>query len=152
MNNNDKFLGSFISYPSLVYGASEHEKQLSREQGDLFCSYIWGEKGISNTLKTLKHENYGNDMNLILFQFYVNPIAYELEHLKEIENYRKKEKSIGIPVIVNNENFFSKSEQKRFEFLKQAIFEKLDLLNNLIKKKKLDTNIELLKADLQKIL
>jgi len=152
MNENLNILGCYVSITSGKAEDSNEAKDFASQQGSIFRTYIWGEKGISNTLKTLKHENYGNDMNLILFQFYVNPIAYELEHLKEIENYRKKEKSIGIPVIVNNENFFSKSEQKRFEFLKQAIFEKLDLLNNLIKKKKLDTNIELLKADLQKIL
>ncbi|WP_461639615.1 hypothetical protein [Labilibaculum euxinus] len=119
------------------------------EQGALFRTYIWGEKGIGETLKKLSYENYGKDMKRILFQFYVNPIPYELQNLKEIENYRKKEKSIGIPIIVNEENFFSKSEPERVDFIKISILQKLDLLSEVVKKKKLDTNIESLKTDFQ---
>lgn len=119
------------------------------EQGALFRTYIWGEKGIGETLKKLSYENYGKDMKRILFQFYVNPIPYELQNLKEIENYRKKEKSIGIPIIVNEENFFSKSESERVNFIKISILQKLDLLSEVVKKKKLDTNIESLKTDFQ---
>jgi hypothetical protein len=72
--------------------------------------------------------------------------------LNEIENYRKKEKSIGVPVIVDNENFFSKSKEARHAFLKQSIFKKLDVLTEVVKKKKLDTKMDLLKSDLEKIL
>jgi hypothetical protein len=150
--SDSNILGCFLSYPSLVYGASEEAKRIAKEQGDLFRSYIWGEKGICDTLKKLKHEDYGKDMIMILFQFYVNPIPYELSNLKEIEPYRKKEKSIGIPIIATDENFFSKSEEGRYNFLKQSIFQKLDLLSEVVRQKKLDTKIELLKSDLQKIL
>lgn len=122
------------------------------EQGVLFRTYIWGDEGIGNVLKALRYENYGNDMKRILFQFYVNPIPYEQQNLKEIEPYRAREKAIGIPIIVTNENFFSKSEKERYNFLKQTILEKLDLLAEIVKKKKLDTKIGLLKADLEKIL
>ncbi|MBK7705862.1 MAG: hypothetical protein IPJ30_08795 [Acidobacteria bacterium] len=55
-------------------------------------------------------------MELALFQFHVKPTSTELLKTKEIEPYRIKEKSIGIPIIVNDENFFSKSETERFEF------------------------------------
>lgn len=103
-------------------------------------------------MKKLKYEDYGIDLILILFQFYVNPISCQIEHLKKIDAYRKKEKSIGIPIIVTDENFFSKSEEGRYRFLNQSIFEKLDVLAELVKKKKLDTKIDLLKSDLQKIL
>ena len=148
MEEKDKFLGCYISYPSLVYGASEKEKELSKEQGDLFSSYIWGDKGISDTLKKLRNEDYGKDMSIILFQFYVKPIPYLQQALKEIEAYRKNEKSIGIPIIVTDENFFSNSEEGRYSFLKLSILQKLDLLAEVVKKKKLDTNMELLKSDL----
>ena len=40
---------------------------------------------------------------------------------------------------------------ERYSFLKQSILQKLDLLAEVVKKKKLDTNMEL-KTDLQKIL
>ena len=117
-----------------------------------FSPYIWGENGISDTLKKLKHEDYGKDLVLVLFQFNVKPTAIELQRLKEIESYRAKEKAIEIPIIINDENFFSKSEKGRYSFLKQSIEQKLDLLAEVVKKKKLDTNMEQLKTDLQKIL
>jgi hypothetical protein len=117
-----------------------------------FTPYIWGERGISDTLKKLKHEDYGKDIVLALFQFNVKPTPMELQRLKEIEPYRAKEKAIGIPIIVNDENFFNKSEEGRYSFLKQSILQKLDLLEEVVKKKKLDTNMEQLKTDIQKIL
>ena len=122
------------------------------DNGDLFRTYIWGGKGICDTLKKLKHEDYGKDMMMILFQFYVNPSPYLQQNLKTIESYRKNEKSIAVTIIVNDENFFSNPEEGRYGFLKQSILQKLDLLVEIIKKKKLDTNIELLKSDLEKLL
>jgi hypothetical protein len=119
---------------------------------DTFKAYIWGEKGICDNLKKLKHEDYGKDLVLALFQFNVKPTPLELQRLKEIEPYRGKEKAIGIPIIVNEENFFSKSEEVRYSFIKQSIFQKLDLLAEVVKKKKLDTNMEQLKNDLQEIM
>jgi hypothetical protein len=119
---------------------------------DTFKVYIWGEKGICDTLKKLKREDYGKDLVLALFQFNIKPTPMELQGLKEIEPYRKNEKSIGIPIIVNDENFFNKSDEGRYSFLKQSIIQKLDLLAEVVKKKKLDTNMEQLKIDLQKIL
>lgn len=158
MKEEDKFLGCFTSGPAIVYdpNKTEEERLIEQEEksktGDLFRSYIWGEKGISNVLKKLKNKDYGNDMSIILFQFYINPIPHQLQHLKPIENYRKSEKSIGIPIIITDENFFSKSEEGRYNFLKRTILEKLDLLAEVTKKKKLDTKMDLLKADLQKLL
>ena len=117
-----------------------------------FRPYIDGEKGIVNILKKLKYEDYGKDLELALFQFYVKPTLIEIQRLKEIESYRKKEKAIGIPIIVTDENFFNKSEEERYNFLKQAILQKMDLLAEVIKKKKLDTNMVKLKIDLEEIL
>lgn len=37
----------------------------------------------------MKHEDYGEDMKLALFQFHVKPTQIELQNLKEIEPYRK---------------------------------------------------------------
>ena len=144
--------GCYVSYPSLMYDATELQKENAKKQGDLFRQYVWGDKGICDTLKKLSQDDYGKDLKLALFQFYLNPIAYELDNLKGIESYRKNEKSIGIPIIVTDENFFSKSEEGRYSFLKQSILQKLDLLAEVVKKKKLDTKMEQLKTDLQKIL
>lgn len=147
MEENNKFLGFFFK----IGFDSNLNEQDSMNLANMFRLYIWGEKGISNILKRINHEDYGKDLVLILFEFNVKPTSIELEAIKEIGSYRKKEKSIGIPIIVNDENFFNQSEEERYNFLKQAIFHKLDLLAEVIKKKKLDTNIELLKSDLENI-
>lgn len=151
MEEKDKFLGCFVSVTHPYPDASQQAKDLAAEQGKLFRSYIWGEKGISDTLKELRNETYGKDLMIILFQFYVNPIAYELDNLKGIEAYRKNEKSIGIPIVISEKNFFSQTEKGRYEFLKKIIFKKLELLAEVVKKKKLDTKMDLLKEDLQKL-
>lgn len=152
MSNDKNIFGCYVSYPSLTYDATELQKENAKKQGDLFRQYVWGDKGICDALKKLNRDDYGKDLKLALFQFYVNPIAYELDNLKEIEAYRKNEKSIGIPIVVNDKNFFSQTEEGRYSFLKQAILQKLDLLVEVVKKKKLDTNIEQLKIDLLQIL
>jgi hypothetical protein len=131
------------------HNLSEKENEDLRESFSLF---LRGKDGIVNTLKSLNWEKYGKDIELILFQFEVNPVPYVLEHLKEIESYRKKEKSIGIPIIITDENFFDKSEKERCDFLKTSILQKMDLLEEVVKKKKLDTNMELLKKDIQEVL
>lgn len=152
MVEKKNILGCFCSGPSVNYDDSQKIKDLAADKGKLFRTYIWGEKGISNTLKKLNHEDYGTDLILILLQFEVDPIPYLLQNLKEIESYRKNEKSIGIPIIINDENFFSKSEEGRYDCLKKLILQKLDILESVVKKKKLDTNMELLKADVIRIL
>ena len=157
MEEKKNILGCFIMAEATIYdkNKTERERQAeetrTNEEFHLFHSYIRGEKGIDNTLKKLNNEDYGNDLELALFQFYIKPIPYLLQNLKEIESYRKKEKAIGIPVIVTDENFFNKSEEERYQFLRRSIFQKLDLLAEVIKKKKLDTNMEKLKIDLEKI-
>ena len=119
---------------------------------EIFKPYIFGENGISNTLKKLNNYDYGKDLELALFQFNVKPTLIELQRLKEIEPYRKNEKSIGIPIIVNDENFFNNSEDERRKFLKESILRKIDLLADVVKKRKLDTNVEKLKSDLATVL
>ena len=106
MTNITSILGCFVSGPSVHYNDSQIIKDLAESKGEEFRQYIWGEHGISNPMKILKHENYGKDLELILFQFYINPIQYMRDNIKEIEPYRKREKSVGVPIIVDDENFF----------------------------------------------
>lgn len=144
----DNILGCFLKVgfdPNLKRGEAH-------ELGNQVSSYIWGERGISDNLKKLKIKDYGNDLILVLFEFNVKPTPIELSYLKEIGSYRKKEKSIGIPIIITDENFFSKTEEERYRFLKEAILNKMDLLENVVKKKKLDTDVKKLKADIDRIL
>jgi hypothetical protein len=152
MSDTKNIFGCFVSATQPYPDASQRAKDLALEQGRMFRSYIWGDKGISDTLKKLNHEDYGRDLKLALFQFYVNPLPIEVQNLKPIEDYKRREKSIGIPIIVNDENFFSKSEEGRYAYLRQSILHKLDLLAETVKKKKLDTRVDLLKSDLLKLI
>jgi hypothetical protein len=152
INDKGDILGCFVSGGDAYFEDDQATKDLAIEKSRLFRTYIFGEKGISNNLQRLQNKDYGEDLKLILFKFYVKPIPYLLQNLKEIEHYRKSEKSIGIPIIITDENFFNKSERERFAFLKDAILLKIDLLAKGIKRRKLDTKIEKLKADLEMIL
>lgn len=150
--NENSILKCFVSVNTGNYTDTQEEKDLAIEKGRFFRNYIWGEKGISKKLDQLKYTNYGKDLVLILFQFYVNPFQFEINDLPEIEKYRIKEKSIGIPIVINDESFFKRSEEERYEFLKEVLIRKIDLISEVVRKKKLDTNIEKLKTDLFNVL
>lgn len=156
MDENKNILGCYLSGPSLVYNPdiieSEKEEKEASIIGELFDSYIWGDNGIANILKRLNYNDYGKDMKLILFQFYLKPIPDLLEALKEIERYRPKERAIGVPIIITDDNFFNKTDKERREALKQMILAKMPLIEKVVKRNKLDTNMKSLKADLEKVL
>lgn len=152
MIDDKNIFGCYVSVTQAYPDSDQKTKDLATEQGRLFRAYVWSEKGICEIIKKLNRDDYGKDLKLALFQFYINPIPMMEQALKDIESYRKKEKSIGIPIIVNYSNFFSKSESERYDFLRESILQKLDLLGEVVKKKKLDTNMELLKSDLKNIL
>ena len=140
-------LGFVVSSHASLRRADENAVDAAEIKGELFRSYIWGEAGICSALKALRHEDYGADLVLVLMQFYVNPVPYLRQRLAEIEPYRKREKSIGIPIIVNDENFFDRSEDDRRDFLRRTILQKLGLLEQVVRRKKLDTDVGKLKAD-----
>ncbi|MGP1994257.1 hypothetical protein D9V96_020420 [Zobellia laminariae] len=152
MEDNTNIFGCFVSGPSFNYDDSDVIKDLGKLKGKEFREYIWGLKGISNTLKELKHKDYGKDLKMILFQFNINPIQYLRAGLKDIESYRKNEKSVGVPIIIDDENFFNKNEEQRFECLMESINNKMDLIEKMVKNKKLDTNINLLRTDLKRVM
>jgi hypothetical protein len=150
--NDDNILGCFISHPANYSDTDADTVAIRRGKAEIFAEYVWGEFGIRDPLTSLKRSDYGKDLKLALFQFYVLPIIEELAYLKEIERYRPKERAIGIPIIVHDYNFFSKSDLERRRFLRQAILDKLELLAHVIKRNKLDTNLELLKSDVARVL
>lgn len=141
-------LAFFISYPSLPVDAPEEASKSAIERGDEFRSYIWGERGFDVFLKSLSYADYGKDLKRILFQFYIMPCDYERMHIKKIEQYRKKEKAIGIPIVVER-TFFQYSETKRREFLVSSMLSKFNLLRDVVKNKKLDTNMAKLIHDFE---
>lgn len=150
-DNENNILGCFVSGPAAYHDDVSGTRELLEQKGELFRSYIWGPAGISSLLKTLRRQDYGRDLDLVLLQFYLLPLIEELAELKDIEAYRKKEKSIGIPIIIHDENFFNRSDIERRGFLKSTILEKLDLLSGVIRTKKLDTNLGSLKSDVAQL-
>lgn len=74
------------------------------------------------------------------------PCDYERIHIKEIEQYRNNEKSIGMPIVVER-SFFQLSETERREFLVSSMLSKFNTLENVVKNKKLDTNMKKLVHD-----
>ncbi len=139
-------LAFFLSYPSLPIDASDEVSDEAIKRGDEFRTYIWGEKGIDVLLKSLSYVDYGKDLKRILFQFYIMPCDYERIHIKEIEQYRKNEKAIGIPIIVER-SFSQFSETERREFLVSSMLSKFTILGNVVRNKKLDTNMTKLVHD-----
>jgi hypothetical protein len=144
---SDNIFGCFFK---IGFNSALNEEDFSA-LAESFRKYIWGEKGICDILKKLKHKDYGEDLKLALFQFYVKPNLAELIELKKIEAYRKNEKSVGIPIIVD-EVFFNRPEDERYLFLKQSILQKMDALEEVVKKRKLDTDMKKLKSDLENLL
>lgn len=133
----------FGFYASFMSGETEEE---------LVKQYLWGDKGLKEQLKSLKWQAFGQDFHLILFEIYVNPIPYERQALKEMGNYRRKEKSIGIPIILDWENFFGLSESDRQNFFHSTILKRLDMLKEKVKRSKLDLDIEKLILQTDKLL
>ena len=127
-DNDNNILGCFVSGPSLYHDADQQTVDIATQKAELFRSYIWGEFGISVPLKTLNRSDYGRDLKLALFKFYTLPLIETLAVVKEIERYRPKERSIGIPIIIHDDNFFNRSDYERRVFLKNILLEKLDLL------------------------
>lgn len=148
----ENIFGCFVSVTLPSPSEKQETIDLAKSQGDLFRSYIYGEKGLSKIVKMLDFKNYGKDFKLILFQFYVNPLPIEENSIRGIEAYRKKEKSIGVPIIVNDDNFFSKSEDGRYNFLKESLLNKMDLVAEVVIERHLDTDIEKLTRDLNNVL
>jgi hypothetical protein len=67
----DNIFGFYASFQS---GETDQE---------LVKSYLWGQNGLKQSLKSLKWQTYGQDFHLILFEIYVNPIPLQRDVLKE---------------------------------------------------------------------
>lgn len=151
LHTDTNIFACFVSYPSLVADVSEQTKDEAIKKGDMFRSYIWGiwgEAGLDRFLKKIQYSDYGQDLKRILFQFYVLPCDYERVHIRNIENYRKREKAIGISIIIESD-FFQYSDAQRKCILVSSIISKTEELKEIIEKNRLDTNFEQLVLDLR---
>jgi len=140
INTDDSLFGFYASF------------NMEEPQKDIVKQFLWAENGLKSQLNNLNQNTYGQDFQLILFEFYVNPIPQEKQALKEIGNYRSKEKSIGIPVIIDQVNFFSLNQEEKWVFLFSTILKKLELLKVKVNKNKLDLKIDRLIYDTSSML
>jgi len=148
---SNRLMGYFMSDPPVVYDASDRDKEIASSKGELFRSYIWGDQSIDNLLMEVVNAEYGKDLELILFQFILNPFPFQLPLLPDIEKYRKIEKAIGVNIIITDANFFSLEHSDRVLFIKRSLLERVKMLE-IKYKKKLDTRFDLLERELKKLL
>lgn len=117
----------------------------------VFRKYIYGENGIKNKTDTLLSEDLFKELNLILFKFYINPIEYYLKNLEQV-SFSKKEKAIDYSIIINQENFFEKTEKERKEFIQNEILKGLHVMGEILKQKNILVNLDVLIKDFELIL
>lgn len=153
MEKKDNIFNCYISISLGTFGiTTKEEKSVLENQGKVFRSYIFGENGLCNRLKSLCKTIYGHDLDSILLMFYVNPTDLYKMNLREIERYRKKERGIRIPIIIDESNFFNKSIQDRNIYMKETLLFRLNLLRKVVLSNKLDTNVDLLIKDVKNII
>jgi hypothetical protein len=120
---------------------------------DVFTPYVGMEKGISTQIDAvLKKENYGNDMQLLLIQYYVEGrFSNYLPSQPKLGNYVKKNKDIAVAIGVTREQFHSRNEFERREFIVDSTLSAIKLVKERLLKKKLDIDFNRLIDDVQEI-
>lgn len=136
-----------------VYASFENSKdedpQMGSERILLFRKYLWGEDaqgGLAAKLKTL-NRSYGDGLNIVLFQFKVLPIGVSDEEGRTLENFRPKEKSIGVWIPITDGNFFDKNQSQRDNYVANEIIGGLKDLRLRMSHKDNNVNIERLISD-----
>jgi hypothetical protein len=142
----------FFSSLSLPSDTSDEEDAQIEKLGEEFDRYIWGDGGLADKLGPLRFTTYGNDIKLVLMQYHVFPGDERTANLKEVEDYRSKEKAVGLNCFVTNENFFVKTEVERRSFLQDTVLTGLNSLSQQVGIRKLDTDIPKLISDVTAVL
>ena len=152
MSQSSSIIGCFVSSVNSYLKSSDEERNKLEKQGIEFRSYIWGEKGLDPFLKKLDRTLYSKEFNLILIQFYVNPIKEHIVKIREIENIRKKEMAIGVSIVINDDLFFNNNEMERKKYLKEIIIKRIEKLNERMKRNNISIDLNKLKEDMEIII
>lgn len=105
--------------------------------------------------KMIINTKYWKDLVLLLIQYHLSaeknimPFEFALKE-KTVSNYSSKEKSISVIIPVVLKDFFKMSEYDRMKKFAEDTIYSVNMIKEKFKKKKLDTNIELLLSDLEK--
>ncbi|MGZ3821556.1 MAG: hypothetical protein ACXVB6_13245 [Mucilaginibacter sp.] len=119
---------------------------------DIFTPYIWNKHGLGTLIKNKLKGNYGNDLELLLIQYYVEGrFSSYLPISPKVSNYMKKSKDIAVAIGVPKILFHDRSEFERREFIVDTTIQAIKLVENRLSKRKLDIDFEELLKDLQTI-
>ena len=117
-----------------------------------FSAYIWGDKGYVKLLKEILSKNYGNDLELLLIQYYVEE-DYKPGWSPEksrLSNYSNKNKDIAVAFSVTKDKFHNVSEGERRKFVAETTLQAIDLVEERLGKRKLDIDFKRLRKDVVK--
>lgn len=136
--------GSFVQL-----GINENLTQIELDKFlSEFRDIIWGVNyGIDLKLKKFNCENYGKDIEYILIKYYVLPSSDELDFIKDIENYRKSDRSFALSIVIKDD-FFELTLDKKYSFIQKEILKRIKDIGTISNKKKLNFYGDLLITDL----
>ena len=119
---------------------------------EVFTPYVWDKYGFDTLLKSKLQQNYGNDMSLLLIQYYVEgEFSSYLPEQPKVGNYMKKSKDIIVAIGVTREVFHDKDEFQRREFIIDSTIDAIKLVKGKLIKKKLDIDFDKLMSDVQEV-
>ena len=128
--------------------------KLGGKQADkVFTPYVWGQFGIKTYLEAkLKCKKYGNDLQLLLVQYYVEsefkPSGYP-EH-PIMSNYSNKNKDIAVAFPVSKNKFQNVCKKDRRQFIVDTTLQAIEMVEGRLGERKLDIDFDSLRKDFKK--
>ncbi|QQS22280.1 hypothetical protein IPM09_01920 [Candidatus Saccharibacteria bacterium] len=146
---------SYIYYEERNLGklADMGRAELLDAQAKVFHHYLWGPDGHSGLSARFKNHlsgDYGKDISLVLLRFNVNPLP-NWPAMKDVDNYRPSEKSIGAWITIDDEYFSLPDDAAKERFVRDRILDRLETISKRFKARKLDADIDRLIDDVKKI-
>jgi hypothetical protein len=124
----------------------------SEEVCDIFKPYVWDKHGLDTLMKNKLAGDYGNDMELLLIQYYVEgKFSNYLPAQPKLGNYMKKSRDIVVAIGVPRESFHDRNEFERREFIVDSTLNAIKLVKERLIKKKLDVDFDKLTKDVREV-
>ena len=138
-------------FPSIQFTGFGSLEGSTMQQGNAFRGALMGDGGIARQMSVFLHRDYGVDLRSIEFQFHILPDSYERNSIHTITPYAKSLRQICVSIIVEEE-FFAMSEPKRVAWIKQKLLWVMPLVEEEVKKRRLDTQIDRLSDEVKIVL
>lgn len=125
----------------------------SDEICDIFIPYVWKRYGLGQLIEDyLANKKYGNDLNLLLIQYYVEgKFSSYLPESPKVGNYSTKNKDIAVAIGVTRDIFHDRNEFERREFIVDSTLKAVELVKARLTKKKLDIDFDSLIRDVKEL-